>query len=46
MAQIAPRRLGKELKELRETGPPTGCKILAADDFKEWRFELSVLGTR
>lgn len=46
MASLAPRRLAKELKDLNQDGPPAGCQILSADNFEEWRFQLSVLGKR
>lgn len=42
--RIANKRLGKELLEIQKSGPPTGCKLLKADDLKEWIFEVSVLG--
>ncbi|MCO5565343.1 hypothetical protein L7F22_019016 [Adiantum nelumboides] len=37
--RIANKRLTKEL-----AGPPTGTILLNADDLKEWRFSLTVLG--
>ncbi|PWN52916.1 UBC-like protein [Violaceomyces palustris] len=42
--RIASKRLTKELVELRNQGPPEGTAILLADDLKEWRFSISVLG--
>jgi hypothetical protein len=43
--RIASKRLGKELMEIQTNGPPTGTKVLKADDLKEWTFELQVLGS-
>ncbi|UZJ53106.1 hypothetical protein CBS101457_002426 [Exobasidium rhododendri] len=42
--RIASKRLGKELMEIQTNGPPTGTKLIRADDLKEWLFELQVLG--
>jgi hypothetical protein len=30
--------------EIQKSGPPTGTKLIKADDLKEWLFEVSVLG--
>lgn len=30
--------------EIHKSGPPTGTTLLNADDLKEWRFSLTVLG--
>ncbi|KAG8989691.1 hypothetical protein FRB94_004163 [Tulasnella sp. JGI-2019a] len=46
MANIAVKRLGKELMELNgaKTDPPAGITLLSGDNFKEWRLGLEVLG--
>ncbi|GAA6064726.1 hypothetical protein JCM10212_005849 [Sporobolomyces blumeae] len=43
-SRIAVKRLTKELNDLRTNGPPTGCRIIQAEDFEEWIFGLRVLG--
>lgn len=32
------------LSEIHKSGPPTGTTLLNAEDLKEWRFSLTVLG--
>ena len=32
------------LAEIQKSGPPTGTKLLRADDLREWLFEVQVLG--
>jgi len=44
MAAIAPKRLGKELKELKQAGCPVGICLLQADDFECWKLSIEVLG--
>jgi hypothetical protein len=31
-------------EEIQKSGPPTGTKLIKADDLKEWLFEVEVLG--
>lgn len=32
------------LAEIQKSGPPTGTKLLRADDLREWLFEVQILG--
>jgi ubiquitin-conjugating enzyme E2 W len=43
-SRIASKRLGKELAEIQTNGPPTGSRLLRADDLEVWEFALQVLG--
>ncbi|KAI0043876.1 UBC-like protein [Auriscalpium vulgare] len=44
MAAVYMRRLGKELREIETEAPPAGLRLLKADDFDTWIFQIEVLG--
>ena len=43
MAGMMAKRLGKELAKLQQS-TPKGITIVSADDFKEWKMDVQVLG--